>query len=68
MRILHLDILVTHEGPRRQVGTIELSCTSEVLDGLLMLSAQGVIISYDDSVSAQFRGAMLADSYDVPHQ
>ena len=39
MRILHLDILVTHESPRCQVGPVKLRGAPEILDSLLMLSS-----------------------------
>ena len=38
MRVLHLDVLVTHQCPCRQVGPVELSSAFEVLNSFLVLS------------------------------
>ena len=46
-RILELDVLVAHQGPRRQKVPVELQRAPKVEDGLLMLRLKGVIIADD---------------------
>ena len=40
MRVLHLNILVTHESPRCKIGPVELGRAPEVLDSLLVFCTQ----------------------------
>mmetsp|Transcript_14120 Transcript_14120/g.32867 ORF Transcript_14120/g.32867 Transcript_14120/m.32867 type:complete len:317 (-) Transcript_14120:636-1586(-) len=55
--LLQLDVFVTHEGPGRRVGPIELEGPLEVQDGLLALLLEGVVVSHD---AAGF-GTVLVD-------
>ena len=45
MRVLDLNILMTHKGPRRQIRLIELRSAPEVLNRALGLAAQGVVVA-----------------------
>jgi hypothetical protein len=46
VRVLHLDILVTHERPGGEVRPIELRSTLEVSNGLFMFCSQRVVVTY----------------------
>jgi hypothetical protein len=46
MRVLHLDILVTHERPGGEVRPIELRSTPEVSNGLFVFCSQRVVVTY----------------------
>lgn len=46
VRVLHLDILVTHERPGGEVRPIELCSTPEVSNGLFMFCSQRVVVTY----------------------
>ena len=46
VRVLHLDILVTHERPGGEVRPIELRSTPEVSNGLLVFRSQRVVVTY----------------------
>ena len=51
VRVLHLDILVTHERPGGEVCPIELRSTSEVSNGLFVFCSQRVVVTYNMSPS-----------------
>jgi len=46
VRILHLDVLVTHERPGGEVRPIELRSTPEVSNGLFVFCSQRVVVTY----------------------
>jgi hypothetical protein len=46
VRVLHLDILVTHERPGGEVRPIELRSTLEVSNGLFVFCSQRVVVTY----------------------
>jgi len=46
VRVLHLDILVTHERPGREVRPVELRSTPEVSNGLFVFCSQRVVVTY----------------------
>jgi hypothetical protein len=46
VRVLHLDILVTHERPGGKVRPIELRSTPEVSNGLFVFCSQRVVVTY----------------------
>ena len=45
MRVLHLDILVAHERPGGEEGSVECQRASEVVDGFFVLRFQAVVVS-----------------------
>jgi hypothetical protein len=52
VRVLHLDILVTHERPGGEVCPIELRSTPEVSNGLFVFCSQRVVVTYTMSPSS----------------
>ncbi|SRR6266403_2024789 len=46
VRVLHLDILVTHERPGGKVCPIELRSTPEISNSLFMFCSQRVMVTY----------------------
>jgi hypothetical protein len=49
VRVLHLDIFVTHERPGGEVRPIELRSTPEVSNGLFVFCSQRVVVTYTSS-------------------
>ena len=49
VRVLHLDILVTHERPGGEVRPIELRSTPEVSNGFFVFCSQRVVVTYSSS-------------------
>ena len=45
MRVFHLDVFVTHEGPGRKIVPIEGECAPEIHYGFFVLGFQRVVIS-----------------------
>jgi hypothetical protein len=46
VRVLHLNIFVTHERPGGEVRPIELRSTPEVSNGLFVFCSQRVVVTY----------------------
>src|SRR5258707_3371155 len=46
VRVLHLDIFVTHERPGGEVRPIELRSTPEISNGLFVFCSQRVVVTY----------------------
>jgi hypothetical protein len=65
VRVLHLDILVTHERPGGEVRPIELRGTPEVSNGLFVFCSQRVVVTYNmypsfsDVQSSEKRGEIF---------
>ena len=45
MRVLHLDVLMTHQRPSAQVRSIQVRCPFEVLYRLLVFRSQRVMVA-----------------------
>jgi hypothetical protein len=45
IRVLDLDVLVTHQRPSREVASVKLERSAEVDDGLLVLAPERVVVA-----------------------